>query len=184
MANIITVEYLKSMPLPIKDAQWDKIDEDFLEEIVGAAGDFLEDYLDRKIALTVYTERVQGKGGSRLILQHYPLVSLNAITELDEIDTGIAHDLSSFVLHNDAGMIEWKDKYRNWFSPYRTYLVNYNAGYATIPAPLKLATAYQAYELLQPVLRGSRDMNPVDFVPGTSEKFVELTEKYRRKRLA
>jgi hypothetical protein len=38
--------------------------------------------------------------------------------------------------------------------------------------------------MIQPVLRGSRDMNPVDFVPGTSEKFVELTEKYRRKRIA
>lgn len=184
MANIITVEYLKSMPLPIKDTQWDKINEDFLEEIVEAAGDFLEDYLDRKIALTTYTERVQGKGSSRLILQHYPLVELNAITELDEIDTGIAHDLSGFILHNDAGMIEWKDKFRNYFSPYRTYLVNYDAGYATIPAPLKLATAYQAFEMIQPVLRGSRDMNPVDFVPGTSEKFVELTEKFRRKRLA
>jgi hypothetical protein len=138
MADIITVEYLKKMPLPVKEVQWDKIDEDFLEEVVGAAGDFLEDYLDRKIARTEYIERVPGKGSSTLILQHYPIVEVNSVTELDEIETGIAHDLNAFVVHNDAGMLEWKDKYRNYFSPYRVYRVDYDAGYDTIPPVLKL----------------------------------------------
>lgn len=184
MADIITVDYLKSMPLPVKPEQWQNMDANFLQEVVDAAGDFLEDYLDRKIAHTEYIERIPGKSSSVLILQHYPVITLNSVTELDEIETGIAHDLNAFVIHNDAGMIEWKDKYRNYFSPYRVYRVDYDAGYDTIPPVLKLATAYQAYEMLQPVLRGSRDMAPADFVPQTSEKFVELTEKYRRKRLA
>lgn len=183
MADIIDVEYLKKLPLPIKDAQWDKIDEDFLEEIVGAAGDFLEDYLDTKVAATSYSERIVGPNSSVLILNYFPIISLEAVTEIDEIEGTIAHDLSGFVIHNDAGMIEWKDKVHNFFTKARVYRVEYTAGYDTIPPVLKLATAYQAYEMLQPMLRGSRDMQPVDFVPGTSEKFVELTERYRRKRI-
>lgn len=184
MAHIIDVDYLKKMPLPVKDAQWDKIDEGFLDEIVDAAGDFLEDYLDRKIALTRYVERIPGRNSATLILQHYPIVALHSVTELDEIEIGSAYSVGGFVIHSDAGMLEWADKYSRWFSRTRVYAVDYDAGYATIPTPLKLATAYQAYEMLQPMLRGSRDMTPVDFVPGTSEKFVELTEKYRRKRIA
>lgn len=184
MADIITVDYLKSLPLPIKEHQWDSIDAGFLEEVVEAAGDFLEDYLDRKIALTTYAERIPGSDRPVLILQHYPLVSLSSLTELDEVEGAVVHDLNAFVLHSDSGMVEWKDKYRNTFFRSRVYYVIYQAGYAEIPKPLKYATALQAYEMLQPVLRGSRDLAPVDLVPATSEKFVELTEKYRRKRLA
>jgi hypothetical protein len=184
MSDIITVDYLKKVPLPIKETQWDKIDEDFLEEIVGAAGDFLEDYLDRKIALTTYAERIVGTDRPVLILQHYPLVSLVSVTELDEIEGALMHDLSGFVLHNAAGMIEWRDKWRNGFWSTRNYRVEYQAGYEVIPPTLKLATALQAYEMIQPFLRGSRDMQQVDLVPMSSEKFVELTEPYRRKRIA
>lgn len=183
MADIITVDYLKKMPLPVKDAQWDKIDPDFLEEIVGAAGDFLEDYLDTKIAEAEYSERIPGPGAATLILNYYPVISVEAVVEIDEIENTIDHDLNAFVVHNGAGIIEWKDKVSNWFTKARVYRVDYTAGYDPIPPVLKLATAYQAYEMLQPMLRGSRDMQPVDFVPGTSEKFVELTEKYRRKRI-
>jgi hypothetical protein len=119
-----------------------------------------------------------------LILQHYPVTAVTSVIERDEIEGSITHDLTAFIMHGDAGMLEWKDKHFNMFYANRVYQVTYTAGYATIPGTLKLATALQAWEMLQPFLRGTRDMQPVDLVPTSSEKFVELTEKYRRKRIA
>jgi hypothetical protein len=184
MAHIITVEYLKSLPLPIKDAQWDAIDPTFLEEVVDAAGDFLESYLDRCVHHKRYQERLRGDNRYTLILNNYPITALHSIREVDEINGHVIRAPSEFIIHEKSGLIEWKDKVHNYFWTGRVYLVDYSSGFVNIPPALKYATALQAYEMLQPVLRGSRDMGPVDLVPASSEKFVELTEPYRRKRIA
>jgi hypothetical protein len=194
VSHIITVEYLKSLPLPIKDSQWDAIDPNFLEEVVESAGTFVENYLDNCVHLRQRSERIRGSNRSALILNFYPLVSLDYIAAHDNSDSAEVRSTSEFILHREAGMIEWKDRYRNIFWDKNDYVVRYTSGWVSydedgnyeeqIPFPIKYATALQAYEMLQPVLRGSRDMTPVDLVPQTSEKFVELLEFYKRKRIA
>lgn len=181
---LINKEYLKATPLPIKDAQWNLIGDTQLDTVLQEASEFVEDYLDRHIASAYYEERVVGSDRPMLILEEYPITYLVSVEARDLTEQVTSYDTESFIIHADAGMIEWVDKARNLFSSQRVYVVNYMAGYYPIPGPIKKATALQTVEMLQPIFRRTNtNMTQADVIPETSEQIVELLEKYRRKRI-
>lgn len=181
---LIDKTYLKSTPLPIKDAQWNLIGDNQLDVVIDEASEFVEDYLDRHIESAYYTERVRGADRPFLILEEYPITELTSVEARDMSEQVTSYDPESFIIHADAGMIEWVNKATNVFSSQRTYVVNYTAGYYPVPGPIRKATALQAVEMLQPIFRRTNtNMTSTDMIPETTEQFVELLEKYRRKRI-
>lgn len=181
--GLITIEYFKSLALPIKIPQYNQITDETLQTTIDEASEFVEDYTDRKFAQAQYTERIVGSDRYTVMLEQFPIVSLDSISARDIYDNTETFSTSSFLIHADAGILEWLNKSVNFFLSNRVYVITYTAGYSTIPGPVKRATALQTLELLMPVFRQSSTMQPVDFVPETSEQIVELLEKYRRKRI-
>jgi hypothetical protein len=182
--GFITVEYLKALPLPISNAQWAKVTDAQIQIKIDEATQYVKDYLDREIELKTFTERLRGSGRSTLMLNERPLVSLVSIVARDMSENAYGSNISDFLIDAGAGIIEFMDRNRYNFSNRMMWVVTYTAGYAVVPGPLKAATALQVVEMLQPLFRQSSTGMPAEFMSETSEQFVDLTEKYRRKRIS
>lgn len=175
---LIDIDYFRRQPLGQKG---DQLSAEVVEEYIDEASQYVRDYLDRDINLTTYTERIVGSGRYTLILGQYPIVELLDVSyDGYESDVGI-HSLSDFLIHRDAGILEWVNK-RNYWQPRRVYTVQYTAGYVEIPGPIKRATALQTVQLLRPMYGGAG--GEVEVVPFADELIISLLEKYRRKRLS
>jgi len=182
--SIIDSVYIKSIPIPIKDSQWDAIGEEQIQVAIDEAEQYIEDYLDRHIASAYYTEKVAGRGRPFLVMEEYPVTYVSSIESYDQAYTSESYDTDDFIIDANAGMIEWKDKTRNNFELGKTYIVNYQAGFYPVPLPIKKALALQTIEMLQPIFRKTNSaMSMVDLVPNSTEMIVEFLEKYRRKRI-
>lgn len=177
MPAFIDIDFIKNLPL-IQLPDDDSVTDQFIE----TASAFVEDYLDRHVAAVDVTERIVGNGRYTLTLDEYPVNSLGSISSGGYSGT-YTHSPSDFLIHSGAGIIEWIDKIHNNFREDRVYVVTYNAGYATIPLPIQQATALQVMEMMQPMFGGEIVFQP-GATPETSVQFVELLEKYRRKRIS
>jgi hypothetical protein len=178
---LIDTDYFRRLPLGSKAL--DQMPLEDLQEYLDTASDYVEDYLDHKVAIHTVTERLVGKREYTMILDEYPIVSLTSVTydgyPGDSVGT---HSTSDFLIHKEAGVLEWSDKTQNWRGD-RIYTITYTAGYATIPNPIKMAVAYQAVQLLRPMYGGAQ-AEVAEGVPFADEMIVSLLEKYRRKRLS
>lgn len=183
MAGFITPTELKAYPLPVTDKQWEKITDEQIQTVIDYATQNIKDYLDRDIVITSYTERIVGSGRSTLILDAYPIVSLSSVSSRDYTETIANYSTSDFLIRANSGIIEWIDKLRNAFWSTRIWVVQYTAGYATIPGPVKHATALQTVQMLQPLFRGGSNFAQVELVEETNEQIVDMLEKYKRKRI-
>jgi hypothetical protein len=182
--SIIDSAYIKSIPIPIKDSQWDSIGEEQIQVAIDEAEEYIEDYLDRHIASAYYTETVNGRGRPFLVMEEYPITYISSITSYDQSYTEETYDVDDFMIDANAGMIAWKDKVRNNFEFGKTYTVVYQAGFYPVPLPIKKALALQSIEMLQPLFRKTNSaMSMVDLIPNSTEMIVEFLEKYRRKRI-
>lgn len=182
--SIIDSNYLKAMPIPIKDSQWDAIGEPQIQLAIDEAEEYIQDYLDREIPSAYYTEFVHGRGRATLVLEQYPITYLYAISSIDELGVFEGYNVSSFSIDAEAGMVSWKNKVENIFESGKEYIVSYQAGYYPVPITIKKAISLQALEMLQPIFRKTNTaMSMVDLVPNSTEMIVELLEKYRRKRI-
>jgi hypothetical protein len=176
--TLIDIDYFRRQPLGTKDVLPTETVQEYIEE----ASQYVKDYLDREIELANYTERIVGSGGYSLILDETPVTNLIDVSYVGyESDMG-THSTGDFILHSGAGIIEWVNKRYN-FRTDRVYIVQYEAGYATIPGPIKRATALQTVQLMRPMYGGVQVETP-DVVPFAEELIVSLLEKYRRKRLS
>lgn len=155
-----------------------------LDQLITDASDWVVNYLRRVIEPTAIEEVVRGKGYNRLILDQYPIISIESIAYDD--DAGSASgvvDLDDVrPLYN--GMIEWKKPYSKgpWRTG-RTYTVSYTAGYAEIPSAIKRATALKVVDLFSPQYQGARDSRSVEQVTKLEDLMVDLLEPYRRERI-
>ncbi len=176
----MTVQEIKDYPLPVKSDQWSKVTDAQILTVIEYASEHVEDYLDRKIASAYYLERLPGSNDNRLVLSQYPIISLFDITSTHYVETATLYDPTYFLVRREAGILEWNDKSR--YSFYRTmnYTVDYQAGYATIPGPIKHATALQTVQMLQPIFRGSTNFAPAELIAGMNDTIVDLLEKYKR----
>lgn len=182
--SIIDLEYLKSIPIPIKDSQWDAIGEEQVQQAIDEAEEYIIDYLDRHIASAYFTEEVNGRDRPSLVMEEYPIDHVVSIESYDAYNTITQYDVSDFYIHSDAGIITWKNQAQNMFYKGNTYIVEYQAGFSPVPLPIKKALALQTIEMLQPIFRKTNSaLSMVDLIPNSTELIVELLEKYRRKRI-
>lgn len=176
---LIDIDYFRQMPLGQKAL--DQLPAEVIQEYIQTASDYVEDYLDHKIQLHTVTERIVGKREFTLILDEYPIVALLDVSYDGYSGDVGTHATSDFLIHSEAGVIEWINKNYN-FRGDRIYTVQYTAGYATVPTPIKLATALQTVQLTRPMYGGVSE-EPTG-VPFADETIVSLLERYRRKRLS
>lgn len=182
--SIIDSNYLRSIPIPIKDSQWDMIGEPQIQQAIDEAQEYILDYLDRRIASAYFTDRIEGPGRPRLVLEEYPVTYLQSVYSYDAHNIEYQHDTQEFIVLAAEGMVEWKDKVENMFARGRTYVINYQAGYYPVPVAIQKALAIQSIEMLQPLFRKTNSsMSMVDLIPNSTEMVVELLERYRRKRI-
>lgn len=177
---LITTDYFRSLPLGQKAI--DQLPLEDLQEFINTASDYVEDYLDRKIQIHTVIERKLGNREYVFILDDTPIQSLVSVSyDGYSGDVGI-HSPADFLIHKEAGMIEWIDK-SYVFRGDRVYTIEYTAGYPTVPNPVKFATALQTVQLLRPMYGGTQAESPTG-TPFADEQIVSLLERYRRKRLS
>src|SRR5688500_11172311 len=81
--GFITVDELRAYPLPVTDAQWNKVTPDQIQIKIDDATQTIKDWLERDIELTSYVERVRGTNRSTLMLDNYPVVSVTGLSSVD-----------------------------------------------------------------------------------------------------
>lgn len=74
--------------------------DDYLTFSINSASDMIESYCNRKFGLTVYKEFKQGRGSTKLILENYPVVSLNKLVINDQ-----NIDVNEVIVLQDEGML-------------------------------------------------------------------------------
>ena len=184
MAGYITPSELKAYPLPVTSAQWQKVGDDQLEIIIGYASEHLDDWMDRSLAAGNYVDRIGGKYRNRLILHNYPIIALNYVTAYvpNAAQTSTTYGVEEFWIEHEAGIIEWLNTTVNTFDS-RKWIVDYTAGYTTIPGPVKHATALQTVKMLQPLFRGGTNFTETELIGELDEQIVELLDAYKRRRI-
>ena len=184
MAGFITAEQLKAYPLPVTDKQWSLIGDDQINLVAGYASQHLEDYMDRKIAVTQYTERHRrGTGTHRMLLGLFPVKSILAVTSTNAMNVSYIHNIADFYVEAEAGILEYLERYRYAFGKEASWTVVYTAGYDDIPGPILHATALQTVKMLQPLFRGGSQFTESELISELDEQIVELLEYYKRRRI-
>ena len=107
----------------------------FINSCIGYVSDDFENYCNKVLANQNLFGIYDGDGTNSLILQSYPIVSINNVQTrgfLTDSWTDVTSDVD-----NSTG--DWKILLQTKFFPagYRTVKVNYNAGYTTIPRDIK-----------------------------------------------
>lgn len=181
MTALIDIDYFKRQPYGGKglDAS---MSSEALQEAIEDASAYIEDYLDIKVLSTSYTERIPGNRRYTLILDNYPITALTGVSYESWSGEVGTHATSDFLIHSQSGIIERVSKL-DVFRGDRLYIVQYTAGYAEVPAPIKRATALQTVQLLRPAYGGPTDTSG-EIVPFADELIISLLERYRRKRLS
>lgn len=174
---LIDIDYFRRQPY---GKALDNLSSEILEESIQEASDYVEDYLDRSIVVRPYTERIIGRRDRTIILDQYPITSLVGVDFQRASGEVGTFDLSEFLIHAESGMIEMINPL-DYFRGDTLYIVSYTAGYATVPGPIKRATALQTIQLLRPMYGDAMTELP-ELV--SEDLIVNLLEKYRRKRIA
>lgn len=180
--GLIDIDYFRRQPLG--STSINNMTYEVLQEAIDEASAYVEDYLDRKVLSTNYTERIPGNRRYTLILDNMPITAVTDVSYEDMAGGVGTHSVLDFLIHGEAGVLEWKNKMYN-FRGDRIYIVQYTAGYATVPGPIKRATALQTVQILRPMYGGpTQDASGIDVIPFADDMIVNLLEKYRRKRIS
>jgi hypothetical protein len=184
MANFITASEIKAYPLPVTTNQWGKVGDDQLDVVIGYASEHLEDYLDREILEATYDERHRkGTGTNTRMLGLFPATTLNSVKSYTGKTVETIWDVDLFLLPSN-GILEFLDRDTYAFTALNTWVINYDAGYAAVPGPLKHAVMLQTVKFLQPLFRGGTAFSETDLIDELDEEVVELLEPYKRRRLS
>lgn len=184
MSQFITPQELKEYSLPVTSKQWQLVGDDQLTTVIEAASDHLEDYMDRKILAANYTDRREGTGTHKILLEVYPITALTSAYQIDGYGNQTQWDTSEFYINADAGMLEFINRNRYSFTKSCTWQFEYTAGYASVPTPVKHAAAYQTVKMLQPLFRGGSNFTETELITDLDDQIVELLEFYKRRRIA
>jgi hypothetical protein len=120
--------------------------DDLLTGLITAASGWIEDYLERTIALMSYSQYFNGPGGYALLLPEYPVVAVSAVS-IDGIVIPVAPppgpNQSSIIgyLFDDSAV--YLRGYR-FTRGVQNVAISWQAGYATVP----VAVAQAAIELV------------------------------------
>jgi hypothetical protein len=122
-----------------------------LEDVIAMACEAIQNYINRPIAPTEYTERHDGWSGEYIMLNQYPIVEMVSVTEYQSagglislsestpqnpIDGYQVNYLTGRMMRTFQGY-SWP---RPWFPGSRNIEVTYYAGYNPLPPALRIAT--------------------------------------------
>lgn len=108
--------------------------ETLLEYIINSLTEYCENYVDRRIKQTTYTNEVySGDGSDSILLKNYPVDSGSAFTlqiraSLSNEDTWESIDSDQYYVNYDTGIVEFISG-RRFMKGSRNYRVTYTAGY-------------------------------------------------------
>lgn len=115
-----------------------------IEQLINAASDAIESYCNRKFKSQEHTETYDGNGSEYLVLRHYPISAVSAVSENG---SDLSADDEDYEILTDEGIL-----YREvgWSEDARNIDVTYTAGYvlpqdadeetpATLPEALSVA---------------------------------------------
>ena len=112
-------------------------DDALLTRLVSAASDYIQTLLNRTIAVTAYSDILDGTGSARLMVANYPVVTVSSV-KVDGLpipaSTGVG--VPGYVFNGTA--ISMRGSYR-FNEDVQNVEVSYTAGYATVPAGLEQA---------------------------------------------
>lgn len=120
----------------------DTTNDDLLNQLIASASEAVETYCGRRFAKTVYTEYDDGRGDSRLVLDHRPIVSVTSVHDdlRRTFDAGSLVSPDDYIVRELAGIIELLRSAAGFYSSgaffsdgQRNVKIVYEAGYATIP---------------------------------------------------
>lgn len=178
---LIDKNYFKSLPLGLKQNMLPA--DDVLDVLIEEASRWVEDFCDRKFASAYQEDNRWGSGKNSLMLEHYPVESIQTITWIDDSGTTGTVDVDDVRIRDVPGIIEFIDLSDGPWDRKRFYTINYRAGFSEVPGPVKHATALRVTELLQPQFLSPQFSSP-DIIPATTEEIGVLLDRYKRRRLA
>ena len=112
-------------------------DDELLKRLITAASQYIQTWLNRTIASTLYVETYNGTGGNRLILPNYPVTAVGSVAvNFTPIPAAPASSGSSGFLFDSFGL------YLRGFSfteGFQNVAVTYTAGFLTTPPELEQA---------------------------------------------
>lgn len=163
-----------------------------LDTLIAEASEWVQNYLKRRIESGEVVELIRGNDRNRLTLDEYPVTAVASAYYEDDAGYSGAVDLTG-VRTLAEGILEFKKPWAldmtnfggtagPWRS-HRLYTITYTAGYVSIPAVIKRATALKVVDLFTPQYQGARDQRSIDFASKGEEMIVDLLEPYRRQRI-
>lgn len=149
-----------------------------LPTLIDEASEWVQDYCQRRFGEQTITEVVRGRNARRLLLQEWPIATVDSLTYVADAGGDGEVDGEDYTIL-PAGMLEykWSEK---WLKT-NTYTVEYTLE-SDIPKPVQRATALKVTDLLRPMYTGPRDRAP-ELVSVVEEQIIDLLEKHRRERL-
>lgn len=132
---LTTLERLKSF-LCIPADEEDPERDEALTQLINAASAWLETKLGRKLGRQTYDERHVGTGTQRLVLEQYPIISIQYIRDIRTGEDITGYD---FIEEGEIGVVYREDGWTyyghigglsyDYVAPRRYLVVNYTAGY-------------------------------------------------------
>lgn len=150
-----------------------------LPTLINEASEWVQDYCQRRFGEQTITETVRGKNRTRLLLQEWPIATIDSLTWEDDAGTQSGSVDADTYNILEAGMLEFK-RGQTWWSN-RRYAVTYTLE-PDVPGPVQRATALKVTDLLRPMYTGPRDRAP-ELVSVVEEQIIDLLEKHRRERI-
>ena len=148
LTTLETVKEMLGIPAEESDPQVDNV----LIRLINAASAWVETMIERKLGKNDYRQKCRGTGSQELVLKHYPIVSVQSVTEIGSGKV-LPPESYDFDEKGDIGVLYREEgwPYRgypgglsgDYLAPQRYLLVEYTAGYvlpkdATADSPCTL----------------------------------------------
>lgn len=201
---LTTLEAVKTF-IGIPEDDVNEARDNTLIQLINAASAWLETQLGRKLGLHTYIQKCAGPGTQRLVLEHYPIISIEQIKSLT---TGEIINGYDFDQDGEIGVVYREDGWtyqghigglsRDYIAPRRYLEVKYDAGYvlpkdgteenpSTLPADLEAVIwnmVAQQEAIIENDAAGLSAFSISDvswtFDKNISETWQTIISKYRR----
>lgn len=203
LTTLETVKEMLGMPVEESASQVDNV----LIRLINAASAWVETMTERKLGRSDYRQKCRGTGSQELVLQHYPIVSVDSVTEIGSGKV-LASASYNFDEKGEIGVLYREEgwPYRgypaglsgDYIAPQRYLLVQYTAGYVlpkdatedspcTLPADLENLVwemVEQEYQLRKNGAQGLSAFSISDvswtFDKTQRDSWISTINRYRR----
>lgn len=144
LTTLETVKEMMGIPAEESDPQVDNV----LIRLINAASAWVETMTERKLGKNDYRQKCRGTGSQELVLKHYPIVSVQSVTEIGSGKV-LPPESYDFDEKGDIGVLYREEgwPYRgypgglsgDYLAPQRYLLVEYTAGYVLPRMQLQIA---------------------------------------------